>query len=202
MIAATVVSTSAPVSRFASSSWRKAGSNSASCVESLTGIGCLPWRCVANLARLAARDRPAETIYPAADFLRAGLQRWTVDDQARAYVGNALDLDQAVRSQRGAGLDKVDNVATKTEVRSELDRTVELDAFRLDAARGEMAAGDLRVFRSHPDMARPRDIFARSAIGGHRHREMAVPEGEVEGCVNLGIVEFHQHIVAGDAELG
>ena len=42
------------------------------------------------------RDQRAEALDPAADFLGAGLQRRAVDDQARADVGDVLDLDEAV----------------------------------------------------------------------------------------------------------
>src|SRR6516225_8575002 len=99
-------------------------------------------------------NRVAKALDPTADLFRSGLQRRSVDDQPRADLGDLLDLDQAVRLQRATGLNKIDDVAAEAKERGELDRTVQLDALRLDAARGKMAAGDLRVFRGHSDVAR------------------------------------------------
>ena len=45
----------------------------------------------------------------------------------------------------------------------ELDRTVELDAFGLDAARGEMTPRDLGIFGGDLDMAPARRIVAATA---------------------------------------
>src|SRR3974377_86078 len=96
--------------------------------------------------------RVAKALDPTADLFRSGLQRRSVDDQPRADLGDLLDLDQAVRLPRATGLKKIDDVAAEAKVRGELDRTVQLDAFRLDAARGKMAAGDLGVFCGHPNV--------------------------------------------------
>src|SRR5580704_5603064 len=65
-----------------------------------------------------------------------------------------------------------------------------------------MTTGDLRVFRGDANMARAADAFSGGAVGGGCDRKMAVPDIKIERRVNLGIVEFHQHIIAGDAELG
>ena len=92
-------------------------------------------------------------------------------------------------------------MTAQPETGRELDRTIELDAFGLDAARGEVAAGDLRVLCRHPNVARASDIAVLDAVGCRGHREAAMTDIEVERSVNLGIVEFHQHIIAGDAEL-
>ncbi len=89
----------------------------------------------------------------------------------------------------------------RPEARRQLDRAVELDALGLDAARGEMAAGDLGIFGRDPDVARPRVVLARDPIGGRRDRDTAMADLEIERRVDLGIIEFHQHVVAGDAEL-
>src|SRR5260370_1027992 len=146
-------------------------------------------------------DRIAKAIDPAADLLRAGLQRRTVDDQPRADLGDALDLDQAVGLQCGAGLDEIDDMTAETEMGGELDRAVELDAFGLNTAGGEMAAGNLRIFGRYPDVAPACDILTCGPVGGSRDRDMAVPDIEVERRVNLGIIELHQYVIAGNAEL-
>jgi len=51
-------------------------------------------------------------------------------------------------------------VVAKTEMWSEFDRAVELDALCLDPARGKMAPGDLRVFGGNPNVAGALDILA------------------------------------------
>src|SRR6516162_3763720 len=198
MIAATAASTSAALSRLASSSLRKAGSNPASRVVSLAGI-----RLLRGYRRpSASTDRVAKTLDPTADLFRSGLQRRPVDDQPRADLGERLDLDQTIGLQRRPGLDEIDDVMAEAEMRGELDRAVQLDAFRLNAARGKVAAGHLWVFCSHPDVTRVPNIFPRNPVCGGRHRDMATPDIEIERRVNFRVVEFHQHVVAGDAELG
>src|SRR5208282_5778604 len=78
---------------------------------------------------------------------------------------------------------------------------VELDAFRLNPTRGEMTAGDLRVFRPDPDVTRPAAVLARNPVGGRGDGDMAMSDIEIQRRVNLGVVELHQHVVAGNAEL-
>src|ERR1700730_10635708 len=148
-----------------------------------------------------AADRVAKTLDPAADFLGARFQCRAVDDQPGAHLGDRLDLDQTIGFECGAGLDEIDDMTGEAETGRELDRTVELDAFGLHAARREVAAGDLRVLCRHPNVARAYDIVVLDAVGRRGHREAAMTDIEVEWSVNLGIVEFHQHIIAGDAEL-
>src|SRR5215469_4074101 len=143
----------------------------------------------------------AEARNPAADFFWAGFQRRAVDDQPRAHHGDRLDLDQTIGLQSRTGLDEIDDVPADPQTWSKLDRTVELDAFGLDAARRKMAAGHLRVFCCDADMARPFDILSRWRIPRRRDREAAMTDIEVERSVNLRIVELHQHIIAGNAEL-
>src|SRR5690242_15899143 len=127
MIAATALSTSSSTSRRASTSARNAASNPAVRASSLSAI-----------------DRLPEALDPAPDLLRPGLQRGAVDNEARADIGNVLDHDQSVRLQSAAGLHQIDDAAGEAERRRELHRARQLDAFGLHAARGEMAAGDLR----------------------------------------------------------
>ena len=47
-----------------------------------------------------------------------------------------------------------------------------------------------------------RAVLARDPIGGRGDRDVAMPDIQIERRVDLGIVEFHQYVVAGDAELG
>src|SRR5205085_5105254 len=83
----------------------------------------------------------------------------------------------------------------------QLDRAVQLDAFGLDAAGGKMAAGHLRVFGGDPDMTPAARILLTDLVCGCRHSHPAMADIEVERRVDLRIIEFHQDIVAGDAEL-
>ena len=112
-----------------------------------------------------------------------------------------LDLDQPVGLERRAGRDEIDDAPAQAERRRQLHRAVELDAFRLDAARGEVPAGDLRVLGRDADMAPAARIVAADHLGGLGDRQPAVADLEVERRVELGIVELHQHVVADDAEL-
>src|SRR5438034_4393465 len=112
-----------------------------------------------------------------------------------------LDLDEAVRGQRRPGLYQIDDMAAQPEPRRQLDRAVQLDAFGLDAAGGEMAAGHLRVFGGDPEMAPAARILLADLVRRRRDGHMAMADIEVERRIDFGIVEFHQHIVAGDAEL-
>jgi len=92
-------------------------------------------------------DRGAEPLDPAADFFGAGLQRRAVDNQSGADFRNRLDLDQTVGLEGGAGLHEIDDMMTEPKSRRQLDRAVELDAFRLDTLRRKMPAGIFRVLR-------------------------------------------------------
>src|SRR4051812_17460254 len=94
-----------------------------------------------------------QPVDPARDLVGPGLQRRAIDTQARADLGDALDLDEAVGLQGGAGRDEVDDALAQAERRGELERAVEFDAFRLHAARREIAAGDIGIFGRDPHMA-------------------------------------------------
>src|SRR5215468_4121319 len=120
MIAATAASTSAALTRVASSRRWKAGSNPASRVASLTGIRRLreSRRSTASVLMKPVSDRRAKALDPATDLFRMGLQRRPVDDQPRADLCDTLDLDQTVRLQRGPSLHEIDDVAAETEMRS------------------------------------------------------------------------------------
>src|SRR5207248_2494254 len=50
-------------------------------------------------------------------------------------------------------------------------------------------------------MARSSEVGLPERVRGRRDGEAAMPDIEVERRVNLRIVELHQHIIAGDAEL-
>ena len=103
--------------------------------------------------------------------------------------------------ERGAGLHEIDDLPAQADARRQLHGAAELDAFGLHAARGEMAAGDLGIFGGDAHMAPARGIVAAGILLGRRDDEAAVPDLEIERRVDLGIVELHQHVVAGDAEM-
>src|SRR5580700_474259 len=128
-ISATAASTSSSTSRLAVTRRETSAAKPGVPVSSLSGIG-----------------RLAETLDPAGNFLGAGLEGDAVDDEARGDVGDPLDLDEAVGAQRRSRLDEIDDLAAQADAGRELHRAVELDALRLDAARREMPARDLRVF--------------------------------------------------------
>src|SRR5438876_1544366 len=77
--------------------------------------GGLPRRPAVAAAPLAAIDRLAEALDPAADLAGEGLEGGAIDDQPRGYVGDVLDLDQVVGLQRGAGRHQVDDAAAQAQ---------------------------------------------------------------------------------------
>src|SRR6185503_6900448 len=104
----------------------------------------------------------AEAVDPVADPLRLGLERGTVDDEARGYVGDVLDLDQAGVAQGAAAVDQVDDAMAEAERGCELHRARQLDALRLYAARGEVAARHLGILGGDADVTpAPRIVAAR-----------------------------------------
>src|SRR5271169_1257338 len=89
-IAATTAFTSAADSRFMAMSFANPLSKPGFCASSLSGTGKL-------------LCGGAETLDPSLDFLGPGLEGGTVDGEPRGDVGDALDLDEAIRLERGPG---------------------------------------------------------------------------------------------------
>src|ERR1051325_1748998 len=200
MISATTVSTSAALSRLAASNAAKAVSNPVSRVWRVMGIAGHQTG-AARRGSCGWMDRVAQTIDPAADLFRPRFQRRAVDDQPGCDVGDMLDLDQSVGRQRGAGLHQIDDVTAETELWRQLDRAVELDALGLNAASREMPPGNLGIFCRDPDMAPAPRILLAGFLLWSRDRHTAMADIEVERRIDFGVVEFHQHVVPGDAEL-
>jgi hypothetical protein len=88
------------------------------------------------------------------------------------------------------------------EGRCQLDRTGEPDALRAHATPREMPAGDFRVFCRHADVAPARRIILAGHGFGLGYGKPAATDAEIDGGVELRIIELHQHIAADDPELG
>ena len=86
----------------------------------------------------------------------------------------------------------------RAERRRQLHRAAELNAFRLNPAGGEMTPRDGRIFGRDADVTPARRIVVRRHLGRLGDGQPAAPDAEVERCVDLGIVELHQHVLAGD----
>src|SRR5579859_1191561 len=185
MMADTTSVTSCAVSRLSSSSRLKAASKWVSARFSLRAIGTLP-----------------ETLDPAGQLFRPGLERRSVDDQPRGDIGDPLYFDKAIGLQRGPGGHQVHDQAAQAEAGRQLHCAVQLDAFRLHAALGEMLGGDGGVFGGDANMAPARRIVLAGQFDRFGHRQMAFADAEIERGIDLGIVELHQHVIAGDADLG
>src|SRR5262249_26283611 len=82
------------------------------------------------------------------------------------------------------------------------ESSVELDAFRLHAALGKVAAGDLRILGRDPKMAPALGILPAGELLPLGDGQMAASHLEVERRGELRINEFHQHVVAADREMG
>src|SRR5262245_33976269 len=89
IMAVTIASTFAAVSRFVASNAENASAKPGARASSLSGIGDL--------------------LDPGRDLAVARLQRRAVDDQPRRHVGDPLDLHQAVRLQRSTGRNEIDD---------------------------------------------------------------------------------------------
>src|SRR5579883_2805054 len=183
-IAPTVASTSAASSRFRSSSAAKSFAKLRAALSSLSGTGGL-----------------AETLDPRIDLGVAGLERDAVDDEARGHVGDVLDLDQAVLAQSLAGGDEIDDTPRQPHRRREFHRAVELDAFGLHAAAGEMPARDLGIFGGNAHRTPARRIVVAEILRRRGDDEPTLADAEIERRVDFGVLEFHQHVAAGDAHV-
>ncbi len=87
------------------------------------------------------------------------------------------------------------------QTRRQFDRAVQLDAFRLNPPRRKVPAGNFRILRSDAHVARSSDVGLPERVHCCRDGEAAMPDIEVERRIDLRIIEFHQHVIAGDAEL-
>src|SRR5579875_977840 len=180
-IAATAAFTSAAASRLAPRRRAKARSNPGRRASSLSGMGEI----------LGGR---AEALDPAPHLLRPRLESGPVDDEAGRHFGNALELDEPVVAERPSGRDEIDDAAAEPEPRRQLHGAGELDALSLHPARGEIAPGDLRIFGGDADMAPAARIVPLDHFRGLGDGEMALADPEVEGRVDFGVVELHQHV--------
>src|SRR5579872_1896839 len=104
-MARTACSTSSAVSRLSSSRAAKDVAKSGSRVLSRLGMD--------------GTARAGQPVDPAGDLVGPRLHRGAVDAEARADLGDALDLDEAVGLQGGAGRDQIDDALAQAERGSE-----------------------------------------------------------------------------------
>ncbi len=128
-----------------------------------------------------------------------GLERRAVDDQPRRDVEDAAGFHQPVLAQGGAGRDEIDDPPGKPQRGGDLHRAVQLDAFGLDAAALEMAAGEVGIFGRDAQMAGAIDALRSLARLGHRQAAMA--DVEIDRRIEVGVVEFLDHVGTDDAQL-
>ncbi len=148
-------------------------------------------------ARLISRKR--STHWPIRS--RLGLERGAIDDEARGDVGDVLDLDQAVLLERAARIDEVDDAMAEAKRRRQLHGARQLHALGLHAARGEVAARHLGILGGDAHVAPAPGIVAARHLDRLGHGQPALADTEIDRRVDLGIVELHQHVGAGDAEV-
>ena len=120
----------------------------------------------------------------------------------RGDLRDLLDLDEAISLERTAGADQIHDAAAQAQRRRKLHRAVQLDAFRLHAPRGKMPPGDIGIFGRDTDMAPLPRIVLEAQLFRLGDRQPAFADTEIQRRVNLGIFEFHQNVVAGNAEMG
>src|SRR5512142_3250057 len=182
MISATTRSTFSSASRLRPRNAENSCSKPGAEASSLSGPTLLA--CLSGTAHLA------EAVDPAANPLRLRLERGAVDDEARGHVGDVLNLDQAVVAERAAAVDQVDDAMAEAERGREFHRARELDAFRLDAARGEVAARHLGVLGGDAHVAPAPGTVAARHLGRFGDGQPALADAEIDRRVDLGIVEL------------
>src|SRR5690606_16305752 len=72
-------------------------------------------------------------------FGRTQLERCTIDDQPRRHLADDRLLGERIFDERAPGRNEVDDVRGETQLRRDLHRPIELDAFGLDTLRLEPA---------------------------------------------------------------
>src|SRR5215468_7711000 len=152
-------------------------------------------------SRLGGTGDLAEAVDPVADALGLRLERGAVDDEARGDVGDVLELDQAVVLERATRIDQVDDAVAEPERGCELHRARQLHAFGLHAAGGEVPARHLGILGGNAHMAPTARIVAARHLDGLGHSQPALADAEIDRGIDLRVVELHQHVGAGDAEV-
>ena len=99
-------------------------------------------------------------------------------------------------------VDEIDDAMAEAERRRQLHRAGQLDALGLHAARGEVAARHLGILGGDAHVAPAPGIVAARHLDRLGDGQPAVADAEIDRRVDLGIVELHQHVGAGDAEMG
>src|SRR5258707_14817671 len=151
-------------------------------------------------SRLGGTGDLAEAVDPVTDPLRLRLERGAIDDEARGDVGDVLDLDQAVVLERAARIDQVDDAVAEPQRGRQLHGARQLHALGLYAARGEVAARHLGILGGNADVAPAARIVAARHLGRLGDGQPALADAEIDRRIDLGVVELHQHVGAGDAE--
>ncbi len=113
-----------------------------------------------------------------------------------------LDLDQTVGLERLAGVHQVDDAIRQAHERRQLHRAVKLDDVGLDALGGEVALGGFDVLGGDAQARPALRVVARSQARGLGHHQPAARDPEVEQFVETVALVFHEHVLAGDAEVG
>ncbi len=135
-------------------------------------------------------------------LLGTGLEGGPVDDQARGHFGDLLHLDQVVGLQGRAAGDQIHDAPAKAKARRQFHGPAQLDALGLNAALGEVAPSDLRVLCGDAHVAPAAGIVAFHQGAGLGHGQAAVADLQVDRGIELRVVELHDHVVAGHAQVG
>ena len=106
---------------------------------------------------------------------------------------NHFPFLQPIRFQCGTGLHQIHNQPRKAHGRRQFHRTVQMHDFRLNATRGEMALGDIRVFRGDRH-ARPAARIIRDGVHRFGNRNPAAANAQIKRRVDFRVVKLHQHI--------
>ena len=142
-------------------------------------------------------DRRVQGVDQRLDTRMLHLHRSLVHDQTRTDGGDQLLRLQTVGAQGVAGVDHVDDLVGEPHQRGQLHGAVQLDDVDLAALLGVVALGDIHELGRHAQAAL--GLRRTDLAGGH---QLAVGDAQIEWLVQPLAAVLHQHILAGDAEIG
>src|SRR5256885_7912097 len=155
-------------------------------------------RAISGMRRRGLRELVEERL----DGVALELERRLVDDKAGTDRTDLLDCVQAIRAQRIAAGNQIDDRVGETHERCELHRTVEPDQIDVHALRREVLARGLHVLGRN---AQSRALAHRARIveafrNGDHHAARC--DAEVERLVQPLAAVLEEHVFACDPPLG
>gem|GEM_PF-4179547 len=116
-----------------------------------------------------------------------------------------ISLAQAIGLEGRAGIHQIDNHAGHVECGGKFHGAVQMHDFGIDAFGREMTPRDGRIFGRNTQMRTGCGLVMIAVLTGHPDRagdgNAASANSKIERRIDVGIVEFHQHIGTANADL-